>query len=101
MSLAASMPPASSAARYLRDRLNDAMAHDAFSLLGPEDVVGVRDLEQQGAGRDGHRIGTRRLVFPRGFLREEGADRLDAHGGESNSELVILSEAKDLLSFLL
>ncbi len=37
------------------------VARDALPLLGDEDVVRVRDLEQQRAGRDGHGIGTRGL----------------------------------------
>src|SRR5215468_4041352 len=54
------------------------MARDALTLFRTEHVVGVRDLEQERAGRDRDRIDIRR-----GFLRpprKEGADLLDAHG---------------------
>jgi len=81
------------------------VAGDARFFFGLKDVVGVRDLEEQGAGRHGHRVGTRRFVGLRGFRGEERADRLYSHRRESNAGSVNpssglhanLSKAKDLL----
>src|SRR5215468_1036074 len=73
------------------------MARDALTLFRTEHVVGVRDLEQERAGRDRDRIDIRR-----GFLRpprKEGADLLDAHGRKLSAFSFQLSPMSSSLPF--
>ena len=60
------------------------VAGDALPLLGPEDVVRMRDLKQERAGRHGHRVrpGAVPLLL-RAARRKEGANGFDAHAPRS------------------
>jgi len=55
------------------------VARDAVPLLWTEDVVGVRDLQEQRAGRDRDRVGPGALLRPGRTGGEEGADGVYAH----------------------
>jgi len=55
-------------------------AADPVALLGGEVVVGVRDLEEEGARRDRDRIGTVRFLPARDARVEELAQRRERHG---------------------